>query len=351
MSAITNDTSLYEPLLGALRQIQFWLEAVQPPQLMVAMPTWREFLLREASVHHKATKRPLKGPRVAINGDELRNQPFTLAHWPKDGLNENARSMLAIVISGTPALRIADYHLHCTAGDFLYIPRYTPKWDGNSIPGKKLHSSGQYTLALFWGGAPEPQRVSMRLCHYIADQDKPARGGETCWVSETLSCQVFDLLDTHIKDSSEEKSTFHLLSSFIFLVDSEIKKGNCFDSTLLPSGTLLRKQVSPIHHALQYIKNHLDQPLTIDIMANWVGLSRSAFTRHFRAATGETFVYHLTEQRLQKAKILLTQTNLPVERICTRVGIQSGRLRQLFRTKYGCSPTEYREMQKEVRYY
>jgi AraC family transcriptional activator FtrA len=95
------------------------------------------------------------------------------------------------------------------------------------------------------------------------------------------------------------------------------------------------------------MQNHLYISLSIDQVARWVGLSRSTFVKRFREATGETFQEHLTGLRLEQAKVLLSQTNLPVDHISKRIGLSSAQLRNLFHAKHQCTPREFRDSQKK----
>jgi AraC-like DNA-binding protein len=292
------------------------------------------------------TKCEIKGPRELVRGRKIKKYPRALAHWPNDALVEGMQFMLAVVISGNPILRIADYQVHCRTGDFLFIPARLPKWNRVLLPDKKAAAETHHDLALFWGGAPDPSRAFMRLTCYHNEHDTSSGAGEACWVMNSPSCQLFCLLDAHLQNGSQEKSTFHLLASFVALFQEEIETGRCFDNLALPSDSSLSQRMDPIEHALQYIENHLATSLSIDVVAHWVGLSRSVFTRRFRAAMNQSFVDYLTEQRLEQAKVLLSQTDLSVVRISEQVGLLPGRLRQLFCEKYHCTPTEFRLSQK-----
>jgi AraC-like DNA-binding protein len=342
----SSENTKFIPLLGVLKQMQFWFESARPPQIMLAAATMEEFNSQKLPPHCEVEKRKIRGPRVPVRGQHVKQHPYAVAHWPNDVLVEGMKSMLAVVISGDPVLRVADYQVHCQPGDFLFIPGRFPKWDRVLLPHRKITTDTHHELVLFWGGAPDPSHVHMRICRYHNERDTPNGAGEACWVTNSFPCQLFCLLDAHLQNGFREKSTFHLLASLISLLQEEIEKGDCFDSLTLPSDSPFSQLLDPIEHALQYIQNHLETPLSIDIVAHWVGLSRSVFTRRFRAAMNQSFVDYLTEQRLQQAKVLLSQTDLSIVRISERVGLLPGRLRQLFGKKYQCTPMEFRRSQR-----
>jgi AraC-like DNA-binding protein len=326
--------------------MQFWFESAHPPQLMLAAPTMEEFLDQKIPAHCKVTKSEIKGPRELVRGRKIKKYPRALAHWPNDAMVEGVSFMLAVVMSGNPVLRVADYQIHCRTGDILFVPARLPKWNFVLLQNQKATVETHHELALFWGGAPDPSRVFMRITRYHNERDTPLGPGEACWGMNSLSCQLFCLLDAHLKNGGQGKSTFHLLSSFVALFQEEIENGRCFDNLALPSDSSLSRHLDPIEHARQYIQNHLATPLSIDVVAHWVGLSRSVFTRRFRAAMNQSFIDYLTEQRLEQAKVLLSQTDLSITRISECVGLLPGRLRQLFGKKYHSTPTEFRLSQK-----
>jgi AraC-like DNA-binding protein len=327
--------------------MQFWFESASPSQIMLATPTMEEFNSQKLPSHCRVEKCKIRGPRVPVRGRHTEKHLYVLAHWPNDVLVEGMKPMLAVVTSGNPVLRVADYQVHCQPGDFMFIPARLPKWNRVLLPHKKSTEDTHHEIVLFWGGAPEPSHVHVRICRYRNEHDTPSGAGEACWVLNSLSCQLFCLMEAHLQNGVREKSTFHLLAGFMTLLQEEIEAGRCFDSLTLPSDSPLSQRLDPIDHALQYIQNHLETPLSIDVVAHWVGLSRSVFTRRFRAAMNQSFVDYLTEQRLEQAKVLLSQTDLSIVRVSERVGMLPVRLHQLFPQKYRCTPREFQLSQRK----
>jgi AraC-like DNA-binding protein len=85
------------------------------------------------------------------------------------------------------------------------------------------------------------------------------------------------------------------------------------------------------------------EPLGVDDMARAAGLSRSHFSRAFRAAFGEAPHAYLLTRRLERAAALLRNTDRSVTEICFSVGLQSlGSFTTSFTRTYGSSPTAYR---------
>ena len=94
---------------------------------------------------------------------------------------------------------------------------------------------------------------------------------------------------------------------------------------------------------LEWATSRLDTRLTLDRLAERAGLSSRTVARRFTEQLGTSPGQWLLGRRLDAARVLLEQTNLPVEAIATRVGLASAvNLRRRFRTHLGTTPGAYR---------
>jgi AraC family transcriptional regulator len=99
----------------------------------------------------------------------------------------------------------------------------------------------------------------------------------------------------------------------------------------------------PLAEFLAFIDARLGTVLTLDELAQRARLSRSAFTRAFRAATGISPHRYLTERRLAAAQRLLRLTELPIAFIAQETGFSSqSHFTTMFRAALSCTPAEYR---------
>lgn len=81
-----------------------------------------------------------------------------------------------------------------------------------------------------------------------------------------------------------------------------------------------RDTVRPVRKAKEYIQMHYSEPLTLEGVSELVGLSTAYFSALFKKTEGEGFAKYLINVRMEQAKMLLRETNLPVTEICRRVG-------------------------------
>ena len=105
----------------------------------------------------------------------------------------------------------------------------------------------------------------------------------------------------------------------------------------------IKKFDDRIQDALIYIEEHLEYGSSIEDTAAHVSLSASHFSRLFKTVTGASYTDYLTDVRLQHAQILLATSNLSINEISGRIGVNNGNyLCTLFKKRLGISPSEYK---------
>lgn len=88
---------------------------------------------------------------------------------------------------------------------------------------------------------------------------------------------------------------------------------------------------------------NLDRPLSLREMAAKVSMSVRTFTRRFRDETGLSPAKWLAHQRLERARQLLEETDLSVDRVAADAGFgTAAAMRQQLSAELGMSPTAYR---------
>jgi AraC family transcriptional activator FtrA len=99
----------------------------------------------------------------------------------------------------------------------------------------------------------------------------------------------------------------------------------------------------PFREALDWAVAHLDEPLTVEVLARRAATSPRTFARRFVAATGTTPLQWLLRQRVLLAQRLLEITDDPIERVATTCGFGTAAgMRVHFQRQVGTSPMAYR---------
>lgn len=101
---------------------------------------------------------------------------------------------------------------------------------------------------------------------------------------------------------------------------------------------------SKMERAVQLIDKHACEGITVQEVANDLGLSRVVFTRKFGHAFGCSPVEAIQKKRLDRARDWLRSTNLPVSRIAQMCGFEhESSFYRFFERKLGFTPGEYRD--------
>lgn len=100
-----------------------------------------------------------------------------------------------------------------------------------------------------------------------------------------------------------------------------------------------------IQRAIGIIEEHLsDASFPIESFAAEMGISRALLYQKLKDITGDTPAVFIQKIRLKRAADLLTHSDLSVSEICYEVGFNyPSHFAQLFRSRFGTSPKEYKK--------
>jgi transcriptional regulator GlxA family with amidase domain len=95
--------------------------------------------------------------------------------------------------------------------------------------------------------------------------------------------------------------------------------------------------------AQQWLRDQLQTPVSMEHLAQRLGLSTRSLNRRFKRATGQTPQGYLQNLRLAAARELLRHSNLTIGEIAWQVGLQdTSYFSQLFRRYSNMTPSRYR---------
>lgn len=130
------------------------------------------------------------------------------------------------------------------------------------------------------------------------------------------------------------------------------------DAVFYINSLLIRTQecVSSIkepHNVINKVKTYIDNNYTKEISREELGkiafLNQDYLSKLFKKETGCSINGYITAKRINKAIILLTSTNNPVNVISSQVGYENfAYFSKVFKDKMGCSPNEYRKKHKNI---
>lgn len=98
-----------------------------------------------------------------------------------------------------------------------------------------------------------------------------------------------------------------------------------------------------IQNALNYARQNLARPLTVEELAEKVNLSPRQFSRVFTAETGQSPAKAIEGLRLEAARLLIEQSRHPLEVVARETGFRDRRhMREVFMRGFGVPPQSMR---------
>ncbi|MCA0758747.1 response regulator [Paenibacillus sp. N4] len=107
------------------------------------------------------------------------------------------------------------------------------------------------------------------------------------------------------------------------------------------SGQLIAK-------AIEYIKLHYREELTLQEVADSIHVSKSYFSNLFKKQAGQNFIDYLIDLRLHEAKRMLTQKDYKIYEVAEKSGFNDVKyFSKLFKRMTQMTPVEYREKHQQ----
>ncbi|OGF51358.1 MAG: hypothetical protein A2044_01715 [Candidatus Firestonebacteria bacterium GWA2_43_8] len=112
-----------------------------------------------------------------------------------------------------------------------------------------------------------------------------------------------------------------------------------------PEKKRLTKKAAAITESLAYIDSHFKEPLKLeDISMNKAGLTKEYYCTVFKKITGRTFTEYITQLRIEEAKRLIVNEDIPISDVCFEAGFNDlSHFIKTFKFLTGKSPSNYRK--------
>ncbi|WP_243735137.1 helix-turn-helix domain-containing protein [Paenibacillus turpanensis] len=138
-----------------------------------------------------------------------------------------------------------------------------------------------------------------------------------------------DLYNQYIKITHISRFRDWLIDSLTTFIDQMDKRQSDRASTTIEA-------------AKQYIDDHLSEDLSLNIVAEQVFISPKYLSKLFKEELGITYTEYVTNQRMAKAKALISNNKLTIEQIAISVGYGTAAyFIKKFKEMHGCTPRDY----------
>ena len=233
----------------------------------------------------------------------------------------------------TVSARIGDRSFEQTlkTGEIVIIPADLP------LHWQQPHTTGSHTLHLFVH--PEFLRTTAAAIDFDYSQISIApqfgiSDEHLRHIAMSLHCELHDsnVIGRIYADSLAKVLAMQLVRRYSYLNHLSVNRG----------GMAPRK----LRKAVEFINENLDQEQTVALaaVAEVVQMSYFHFSRAFKQSTGVSPNVYMTEQRIERAKKLLSETDLPIADIALRTGFASqSHFTTTFRKLVWTTPKAFRE--------
>jgi len=148
----------------------------------------------------------------------------------------------------------------------------------------------------------------------------------------------------HEVESNGKGGKDHLQSLISLLANYYVN--NYSNAVNLQNSTLNTSKISPLEFEKvdQFIEDNLDQPITIDKLAEMLNYSKYYFLREFKKFSGNTPLQYILEKKMRRAKELLSEPSNTIASITFDLGFNDqSYFTNVFKSHFGITPGQYRK--------
>ncbi|KUP25540.1 AraC family transcriptional regulator [Paenibacillus sp. DMB5] len=168
------------------------------------------------------------------------------------------------------------------------------------------------------------------------------------WPPETAE-RIIGLIESiYEEDTRRGEGYAYLIKARLFelltVILREVPRNNAGRLPKFSEDTLSqsREMLERLERIFIYVEQHYQEPITLNEVARHMGFSPYYFTKLFKKHTGMTFVAFLNEYRLNKAKWILLNEDLPMSAVAESAGFGSVKtFHHFFKSATGISPLKY----------
>jgi len=225
---------------------------------------------------------------------------------------------------------IGDYDLVLITGDQL-----EHVWEQHECKSKEIREiTIQFSSSLLYEGLLYKNQFST-----ISQMLEQAQKGLSFSMSSIM--KVYPILD---KLSSEKDGFYSVMKFLTILYELSLQE----DARTLSSSSFAKINIHSDSRRVQkiqnYINEHYQEEIRLNILANLVGMTPVAFSRFFKVRTGKSLSDYIIDIRLGHASRLLLDTTMSIAEISDSCGFNNlSNFNRIFKKKKECTPKEFRE--------
>lgn len=244
--------------------------------------------------------------------------------------------LFVVVLSGRKIIHTEDGDLYIEAGNAFFARK------GSYLFSEILSKEDEYRtliffiddgfLAGFLRRHPPGSNINKETCSSVPIFQVR--------VNSLLRSGIDSILPYFLHNSKFSRELLHLKLDELLLLISEADAEGNFQGFLQELHSSRRQSI------LRVMEQYYGRPVSVAELAALSGRSLSTFKREFKKFFQQTPKRWINNRRLDKAHFLLGTADMTVSEICFAVGFENiSYFSQLFKKKFGCSPSEIKRNQ------
>lgn len=265
--------------------------------------------------------------RILVNEGDI----LTTPHWHKE-------IEIIWIRSGTVNLGVSDHPILAVKGDVIVIGSGELHYVLASAQSERLVF--QFDFSLF-----QELTIMKNTGDSLFEMFASIENNSQVWDPD-IHRKVVELLE-NINEEYERKEIGYsyaikgYLCTLITLFYRSLKDTR---TSLAAQNELQSHQVlQTMDDLFRYVEEHYAQVIRLEDVAEHIGFSTYYFTKFFKKNTGKTFINFLNEYRIEKAKWILLNEDLPILELMERTGFVSTKtFYRVFKQVTGSSPSQFK---------
>ncbi len=156
------------------------------------------------------------------------------------------------------------------------------------------------------------------------------------YIDVKQTSKIDRLFKTTTTDCDKTADLFYRKAALLSLIGEYIELAS-------PEAEMDYSYDDDISRVVNYVNENIEQSIKLEELAGVCHLHPTHFIRAFKKKTGETPLYFVQRRKIETAKRLIEETELPLGEIMSRVGfVDAAQFAKKFKRFYGHSPRDYR---------
>ena len=252
----------------------------------------------------------------------------TLDHDDTSIMHNHKEIELIAVLEGKGAIHLDKTSYPIKQGDVIIIPPYTLHCATAFSEEPLMHYCLSFDMSLI----PDPNlQESMEKGFVFVEKIIDAEDKNATLLSQLIK----NAFDSHQRqEDGWELQVIGNMAVFFGL----LKEHKFIEKAQYPDTNQICRDI------MDYIANNYSENITSSFAAQEFNVSKSYFCRIFKQNFGQCFQNYVNMYRVEKAKVMLKTTNLPVSEIAMQVGFNSfSFFSKIFKEYMGTTPSLYRK--------